>query len=98
MLVAPHATEFLKAGELFFSCSIDGLQVNTNARQCGQTAASKNVDGKVDGDGTRMKQIERPDIHCAAGQINPARGMRNDRSVVWQCYSVKNCAMWRNLP
>src|SRR5215468_7348485 len=98
MLVAPRATQLVKAGELFFSCSINRPEVNTIAGQGGQTAASKNVDGKVDGDCTRMKQIERPDIHCAAGQINPARGMRNDRSVVWQCYSVKNCAMWRNLP
>src|SRR5215472_5178387 len=97
VLVSARGTKFVEAGEFLLATGVNGFEMDALSWQGGQSATSKDVDAEVNGDRSRMKEVERPDIHGAAGQINPAGRVRNDRSVVGQVYSVKNCAIWRNL-
>ena len=97
MLVASGGTKLLQARKFLFPLRVNGFQANTLAGEGNDAASGKNIDGKVDRNCAGMKQVERPDVEGTARQIHPAGGVRNDRSVFRQNYSVKKCAIWRKL-
>src|SRR5512140_2210134 len=68
----------LKIGEIVFAPGIERSQAYAAAGERPEGAAGQNTDGKVHRDRAGMKEVERPDIHGAARQIDPAGGMRGD--------------------
>src|SRR5262249_9365746 len=84
MLKLVRTAELLKAGKLLFHLRVHRLELDFSIRQPAYAALGENVDGEIDGNRARMKEIKRPEIHGAAGQVNPAGCMRNYRSGWWQ--------------
>src|SRR6185369_11667913 len=80
MLEFARGAQLAKVAEFFFHFCVQRLQADFVVRKAGDFAAGEDVDSKIYGDCAGMKKIERPKVESAAGQVNPAGRMRNDRS------------------
>src|SRR5579859_4278814 len=80
MLELARGAQFAKVAELFFHFCIERLQTDFIVCEAGDFAARENVYRKINGDCAGMKKIQWPKIESAAGQVNPAGRVRNDRS------------------
>jgi hypothetical protein len=107
MLEPGSGAELSEAGELFAAARIQGNEAYLLAWKTRDAATREHAYGKVDRHCSRMKQVQGPDIHGPAGQVYAAGRMNGDglfrgqlsggTAGVWQVYSVKKCAIWRNL-
>jgi hypothetical protein len=88
MLELARGAQLAEVAKLFFHFCIERSQTDFIVSEAGDFAASKDVDRKINGDGARMKKVERPKIESAAGEVNPAGRVRNDRTGRRQIYSV----------
>ena len=80
MLEFARGAELAKVAELFFNFRIERPETDFVVRKACDFAAGEDVDGKINGHCTGMKQIERPKIESAAGEVNPAGRVGNDRT------------------
>ena len=80
MLELARRAQLAKVAEFFFNLGIERLETDFVVSEAGDFAAGEDVDGKIYGDSAGMKKIERPKIESAAGQVNPAGRVRNDRT------------------
>ena len=71
-------TKSLKIGKIVFASGIERSQAYPAAGERLEGATGQNADRKVHGDRAGMKEVQRPDIHGAARQIDPAGRMRGD--------------------
>src|SRR4029077_10350305 len=79
MLELARGAQLLKVAELFFHLGIKRLQTDLIVGKARDLAAGEDVDGKIYGDCAGMKEVKRPEVEGAAGQVHPAGGVRNDR-------------------
>ena len=78
MLRRFRAAELIEVSEVIFASGIDRLEVDRLIGRRSNLATRENVDRKIYGHSAGMKQIEWPQIECAARQIHPAGSMSND--------------------
>ena len=70
----------VQAREDLFPLRVQRPQVNAFALQRSDPTGGENVDREVQGQRAGMKQIKRPQVNRASGQIGAARRLRNDGS------------------
>ena len=68
----------VEAGELLFPARIQRAQVNALPFQRGDAASSQNVDCEIQRQRSRMKQVERPEVHGSSCHVGTAWSLRND--------------------
>src|ERR1041385_3600398 len=73
-------TELAKVAELFFNFCIERPETDFVVSKARDFAAGENVYRKINGDCAGMEEIKRPEIERAAGKVNPAGRVRNDRT------------------
>ena len=56
------------------TAKVDGI---LSPGEWSNAASGKNVDGEVDGNRPRMKEVERPDVEGASGEVNAAWSFRS---------------------
>src|SRR5258708_18627668 len=78
VLVLLCGTKRLEIGEIILASGIERSQAYAAAGERLEGAAGQNTDREVHRDRAGMKKIQRPDIHGAARQIDPAGRMRGD--------------------
>ena len=80
MLEFARGAELAKVAELFFYFCIERPETDFIVRKACDFAARKNVDSKIYGDCAGMKEVQRSKVESAAGQVNPAGRVGNDRT------------------
>src|ERR671937_2340402 len=77
----PHLlrlAQLVEIAKTLFRVRIRGAQANLFAVQSHDAAGGQNVYGKVNRDGAGMKQIQRPEIERAAGEVGSAWSLREN--------------------
>ena len=73
-----RAAEGIKIRELFFAASVDRTEMDALALQGRNAASGQNVDRKVQRESAGMKQVKRPEVNSAAGEVGTAGRLRDD--------------------
>src|SRR2546425_13088432 len=79
MPMAPAGDQIVEVGERFLTVGIDRAELDALSLERRDAAASQNLNGKIQRQCTRMKQIQRPEIDRASGQVGATGCMRGNR-------------------
>src|SRR5580765_4992084 len=77
--MVPTGDQLFEVGEGFFAVGIDRAELDALSFEWRDAAGGQDFNGKVQRQRTRMKQIQRPEVNRASGQIGATGGMGGNR-------------------
>src|SRR5581483_6163918 len=78
MLVLAGAAELLDIGETVFTTGVVGDQTDGRIIVSGDQALRHDVDGEVESDSARVKEVERPEVERAPGEVGATGRVRGN--------------------
>src|ERR1043166_4104119 len=81
MPMAPAGDQIVEVGERFLTVGIDRAELDALSLERRDAAASQNLNSKIQRQRARMKQIQRPEVNGASGEVGATRSLRGYRGL-----------------